>query len=200
MDGSIGETQDAERAAPSGAGEARARLAEALGRVARGDREALKFVYARTSAKLFGVCLRILPDRGDAEDALQEAFVTIWRKAGSFDAARGSPITWLVTVTRNRALDRFRSRRSVATQPIEAAGEVADESETADAAIERDQDAAQLRGCLAELSAPEADLIRAAFLQGSTYSELAARADMPLGTVKSRIRRALIKLKGCLTQ
>jgi RNA polymerase sigma factor (sigma-70 family) len=87
----------------------RSQLAAALARVAAGDRAALRIVYQDTSAKLFGVCLRILNDRGEAEDVLQDVYVTVWRKAGSFDPARASPITWLVAIARNRAIDRLRS-------------------------------------------------------------------------------------------
>ena len=179
--------------------DARERLAKALGRVARGDRSALGDVYSATSAKLFGVCLRILPDREEAEDVLQEAYLTVWRKAAAFDPTRGSPITWLVTLTRNRALDRLRSRRPVPSEPIDLADQVADEALPADSLMEMDQEAARLDGCLRELPAGDGILIRAAFFQGSSYPELAARASLPLGTVKSRIRRALLKLRGCLT-
>jgi RNA polymerase sigma factor (sigma-70 family) len=184
---------------PAAGDDARERLAEALGRVARGERAALGDVYSATSAKLFGVCLRILPDREEAEDVLQEAYLTVWRKAAAFDPALGSPITWLVTLTRNRALDRLRSRRPIATEPLDLAESVADEALPADGLIEMDQEAARLAACLGELPAADGILIRAAFFQGSSYPELAARAALPLGTVKSRIRRALLKLRGCLT-
>src|SRR5215468_4900645 len=87
----------------------RSQLAAALARVAAGDRAALRLVYQDTSAKLFGVLLRILNDRSEAEDVLQDVFVTVWRKAAGFDPAKASPITWLVTIARNRAIDRLRS-------------------------------------------------------------------------------------------
>src|SRR2546430_8311477 len=85
-------------------------LAAALVRVAGGDRAALRLVYQETSAKLFGVCLRILKDRSEAEDVLQDVYVTVWRKAASFDPGRASPITWMVAIARNRSIDRLRSR------------------------------------------------------------------------------------------
>jgi RNA polymerase sigma-70 factor (ECF subfamily) len=178
---------------------ARERLSEALRRVSVGDREALRQVYTATSAKLFGVCLRILSDRQEAEDVLQEAYLTVWRKAASFDPAKASPITWLVALTRNRALDRLRARRPLGSEPLELAGNVADESLPADSLIEADQDAARLAACMGELATEDRTLIRTAFYEGSSYSELASRASMPLGTVKSRIRRALMKLRGCLS-
>src|SRR3954451_22071370 len=88
----------------------RSQLAAALMRVAAGDRAALRMVYQDTSAKLFGVCLRILNDRSEAEDVLQDVYVTVWRKAASFDPAKASPITWLVAIARNRAIDKLGSR------------------------------------------------------------------------------------------
>src|SRR5262249_18970089 len=97
-------------------------LAAALARVAGGDRAALRLVYQDTSAKLFGVCLRMLKDRSEAEDVLQDVYVTVWRKAASFDPARASPITWMVAITRNRAIDRLRARAAGGRlEPIEAA-------------------------------------------------------------------------------
>lgn len=176
------------------------RLVEALQRVAAGDRAALAEVYSATSAKLFGVCLRILPDRSEAEDALQEAYLTIWRNADRFDAKRGSPITWLVALTRNRALDRLRGRKALPLEPIDLASEIADSADGADRLIEQGQEAARLGTCLATLERGDTILIRAAFFEGSSYSELATRAATPLGTVKSRIRRALIRLRECLSQ
>src|SRR5215468_854292 len=102
-------------------------LAAALARVAGGDRAALHLVYQHTCAKLFGVCLRILKDRSEAEDVLQEVYVTVWRKAASFDPGRASPITWMVAIARNRSIDRLRaSAVSRRMEPIEAADAVAD--------------------------------------------------------------------------
>src|SRR6478752_72376 len=101
---------------------ARRQLAAALARIAGGDRAALQLVYRDTSAKLFGVCLRILRDRSEAEDVLQDVYMTVWRRAASFDEAVASPITWLVTITRNRSIDRLRSSAgSRAHAPLEAA-------------------------------------------------------------------------------
>ena len=96
----------------------RSQLAAALVRVAGGDRAALRLVYQDTSAKLFGVCLRILNDRSEAEDVLQEVYVTVWRKAGSFDPGRASPITWMVAIARNRALDLIRKKTEASIEEI----------------------------------------------------------------------------------
>jgi RNA polymerase sigma-70 factor (ECF subfamily) len=168
-------------------------------RAGRGEKAALETIYAATSAKLFGICLRILRDRQDAEDVLQEVYLSVWRRAGSFDPARASPITWLATLARNRAIDRLRSaKRSAGMEPVDAALEVADPSPDALAAIESREDAVRLAGCIGELEERTARAIRAAFFGGLTYSDLAERDDVPLGTVKSWIRRGLMKLKECL--
>ncbi len=177
----------------------RAALSAALARVADGDRAALHDVYRRTAAKLFGVCLRIFPDRADAEDALQDAFINVWAKAESFDPARASPITWLVTLTRNRAIDRLRARGKRVMVPIDAAADIADDALDAEACLIAGDDRARIAQCLETLAGGDAAMIRTAFFDGATYNDIAERASMPLATVKSRIRRALLKLRACLS-
>lgn len=177
----------------------REQLAEALVRAGQGDRSAFRRVYDATSAKLFGVCLRILGDRQTAEDVLQDAYVTIWNKASSFDSGRASPITWLATIARNRSIDRLRSAAvRPAGRPLDEAAEIRDETPTADALLEAGQEAQRLHGCLNELEDRARAAIRTAFFEGETYEALAARFEVPLGTMKSWIRRGLQKLKGCL--
>jgi len=179
----------------------RRQLAAALARVAAGDRAALRMVYQDTSAKLFGVCLRILGERSEAEDVLQEVYVTVWRKAADFDAGRASPMTWLIAIARNRSIDRLRAaRQSRNMDPIEAAADVADTTVGADGALESVQAHARLHGCLGGLASHERAALRGAFFDGNTYEDLAARMKVPAGTMKSWIRRALIKLKACLEQ
>ncbi|MCK9908710.1 sigma-70 family RNA polymerase sigma factor [Microbacteriaceae bacterium K1510] len=174
-------------------------IAAALARIPGGDRTALQTVYRLTSAKLFGVCLRILGERSEAEDVLQEVYLTVWRKAGDFDAARASPMTWLIAIARNRAIDRLRaSRQSRAMAPIEAADDVADAAPRADVMLEGAESSARLHFCLGELADHESKALRGAFFDGNTYEELATRMRVPLGTMKSWIRRAMIKLKDCL--
>ncbi len=174
-------------------------IVAALARIPAGDRAALQTVYRLTSAKLFGVCLRILGERSEAEEVLQEVYVTVWRKAADFDAGRASPLTWLIAIARNRSIDRLRaSKQSRRMAPIEAADDVADASPMADVALENAQDYAKLHGCLDGLEAREQSAMRSAFFDGNTYEELATRMNVPLGTMKSWIRRAMIKLKGCL--
>ena len=178
----------------------RARLVDALVRAGEGSRDALAEVYRRSSAKLFGICLRILHDRAEAEDALQDIYVNIWRKADSFDPQRASPISWMAAIARNRAIDRLRSTGGRRNEPIEAAAEIADDSAGADAVLEASEDAGRLQHCLMTLEARQAEAIRSAFWEGLTYADLAARADVPLGTMKSQIRRGLLRLRECLAQ
>jgi RNA polymerase sigma-70 factor (ECF subfamily) len=177
----------------------RSQLAAALARVATGDRAALRIVYQDTSAKLFGVCLRILNDRSEAEDVLQDVYVTVWRKAASFDPAKASPITWLVAIARNRAIDKLRasavSRRS---EPIESAEDVRDDAPAALDLVVAAEQQVRLKTCLGELEERTSGVIRSAFLDGVTYEQLAARMNVPLGTMKSWIRRGLMKLRACL--
>jgi RNA polymerase sigma factor (sigma-70 family) len=177
----------------------RSQLVAALARVAGGDRAALQIVYQDTSAKLFGICLRILNDKSEAEDVLQEIYLTVWRKAASFDPARASPITWLVAIARNRSIDRLRAavggRRM---DPIDAAEQVQDPAPAAVELVEAAQQSSRLGLCLEQLEARQSTAIRSAFLDGNTYEELAERMKVPLGTMKSWIRRGLLKLRDCL--
>jgi RNA polymerase sigma-70 factor (ECF subfamily) len=177
----------------------RSSLALMLTQVSTGDRSAFEEIYRATHVKLFGVCLRILPVRQEAEEALQEAYLSVWQRAASFDAARGSAMTWLITLTRNRAIDRLRAKGRIVTAPVELAEEVPDEAPDATSLIEASQDERRLAHCMGTLDGGDAGLIRRAFFEGLTYPDLAARASAPLGTIKSRIRRALLKLRECLS-
>ena len=177
----------------------RSQLAAALMRVASGDGAAFRMVYQDTSAKLFGVCLRILKDESEAEDVLQDVYVTVWRKAAGFDPGQASPITWLVAIARNRAIDRLRSSAARhRMEPIEAADAVSDPAPAAVESVELTQQHQRLARCLEELEARHSTAIRAAFLDGATDEELAQRMSVPLGTMKSWIKRGLLKLRTCL--
>ncbi|MEO5611939.1 MAG: sigma-70 family RNA polymerase sigma factor [Sphingomicrobium sp.] len=172
-------------------------LAPLIGSIAAGDRAALAALYQRTSAKLYGICVRLLPAEADAQDVLQEVYLTVWRKAGLYDQAKASPITWLAVMTRNKAIDRLRGKQ-LATDPLEAASDIAADDPSAFDIVEQGQERERLAHCLDELEPQHAAIIRAAFVDGLTYAELAARDAVPLGTMKSWIRRGLQRLRGCL--
>lgn len=187
------------RLRPAASEHDRAVLADALAQIGRGDSRALERVYRLTSAKLFGVCLRILPDRQHAEEALQETYISIWRRADAFDPARGTAMTWLMTIARNCAIDRHRVLARSPQLPSAMRLDVADPDADLFAATLAEDERRQLRACLDQLDEIDRRFIAASFFEGSTYSEVAGRAAMPLPTVKSRIRRALLKLRGCLS-
>lgn len=181
------------------ADDARARLASAIVRIGAGDKSALDYVYRATSAKLFGICLRILGDRKEAEDTLQDVYLTLWRRADRFDPARASPITWVAVLARNRAIDRLRRIRTRGTaEPVEDAGDVADGSPLAEQRLIEVEGDARIHHCLDTLDDSQRSSIREAFFGGFTYADLADRLGVPLGTMKSRIRRGLAQLKICL--
>jgi RNA polymerase sigma-70 factor (ECF subfamily) len=173
-------------------------LSRALGRVAEGSQAALADVYGKSSAKLFGICLRILGDRSEAEDALQDIYVNVWRKAGSFDPARASPITWLAALARNRSIDRLRARGTREMAPVEDAADVADGSDDALTRLMAAEEGGRIASCLDELETRQNRAIRSAFYEGRSYPELADQWAVPLGTMKSWIRRGLLRLKDCL--
>lgn len=174
-------------------------LVPLLRATASGDRRALATLYQRTSAKLYGICLRLLASESEAQEVLQDVYVTVWQKAGRYDEAKASPITWLAVMARNKAIDRLRSRKP-GSENLEAAADVADDRPSAFDVLEQGQDHDRLADCLDELDPNHGAMIRAAFLDGATYAELAERESVPLGTMKSWIRRALMRLRGCLEQ
>jgi RNA polymerase sigma-70 factor (ECF subfamily) len=175
-------------------------LTPLMPRIAAGDRGALRQLYEATSAKLFAVCLRILSDREESEDVLQEVYVTIWRRADRFDSDRASVMTWVSTIARNRAIDRLRARGPLArSEPVDGL-EIADGSVSAESLLSAADDRSLLNRCLGQLDKRTETVIRTAFFEGVTYDALARRMDEPLGTVKSWIRRGLAKLRGCLEQ
>jgi RNA polymerase sigma-70 factor, ECF subfamily len=170
-----------------------------LAQVALGSRDAFDALYRSSANRLFGICLRVLAERSEAEDALQEVFTAVWRKAAQFDATKASAVTWLAMIARNKAIDRLRSQpaRQARTR-VELAEDLEDPGasppQQAQAATER----AQLENCLEQLEPRRRSLIRAAFFDGLTYEELATKIETPLGTIKSWIRRGLMQLRECL--
>ena len=161
------------------------------------DRAAFDLLYRQTSAKLFGVCLRVLHDRGDAEEALQEVFVKVWTKADRFAVSDLSPISWLVAIARNHAIDRIRARRKPAAD-IDAALDVADPAPGPEAAVVAGGESERIYQCLDELEQDRAAAVRGAYLNGESYAELAERHKVPLNTMRTWLRRSLLKLRECL--
>ena len=185
-------------------------LSRLLGRAGVGDRAAFATLYERTSSHLLAVVLRINRDRAQAEDILQEVYVSVWRAASSFDAAQSQPLTWLTSIARNRAIDSLRRKQG---QPqIRAAGTsdgrdsededvydtVADDSPGPLDLLSRAAAARSLAACMDKLSATQRQSIALAFFQGLSHAEVAAQLREPLGTVKSWLRRSLATLKSCL--
>ena len=180
-----------------------------LRRIATRDEAALAELYDRHSRLAYSVIMRILGSPADAEEVLQETFVRVWSRADTYDALLGAPATWLTRIARNRAIDRLRARRArgdVAIDHAVHAGEDAPRSgepvtrDTPETMLEGRTRAGAVRTALATLAPSQRALIEAAFFEGYTHSELAARFGVPLGTVKTRIRTGLAAIRGCLEQ
>ena len=169
-----------------------------IGGVANGDRTAFAQLYSQTSAKLFGVCLRVLNDRAEAEDALQDVFVKIWQQAGRYSANGLSPMTWLITIARNRAIDRLRARRSPAAGD-ETLAEMPDGQPGPEASAVARGEAARIVECLGTLEQDRAAAVRGAYLEGQSYADLAERFGVPVNTMRTWLRRSLQNLKDCMS-
>ena len=180
--------------------DARDRLSALLGQVGAGRSDALQTVYELTSAKLFGICLRVTGDRMGAEEAMQDAYVKIWRKAALFEADRASPITWMATIARNCAIDWKRARGLTHAATVEADDASIHPEASVDGRVEMEARATRhhILECIARLEPQQARAVRTAFYDGLTHSELAGHMGVPLGTLKSWIRRAMIALKDCI--
>ena len=176
-------------------------LEELLEASGRGDRQAFARLYNLSASRLLPIALRILRQRESAEEVLQEAYITIWKKAGQYHPDRGRPLAWMGTIVRNRSIDAVRSRDR---EPRSEASldDVIDAGLGAELTIETPYDAIDsgLRGCLELLQAKQQKAIVLAYYYGHTHEELANSLDTPLGTVKSWVRRGLLQLKECLDQ
>ncbi len=172
-------------------------LDQLIARTALQDRAAFAELYTATSAKLFGVCLRILKDRGQSEDALQEIYVKVWANASAYRPGENSPISWLIAIARNHAIDRWRAKK-LPTETLEAAAEVADSGLTPEQSAMQSSTAKQIEICLGELDQDRASAVRAAYIEGYSYKELAERYSVPLNTMRTWLRRSLIQLRECL--
>ena len=169
-------------------------------RLARGDGEALGEIYDRHGRRVYSLVLRIVRDQGDAEELVQEVFAQAWQQSARYAPARGSVAAWLLTMARSRAIDRLRARRSRPDldQP-ESIPDPPDDAPGAEELLDEATRAAGVRSALNALSMMERLAIELAFYEGYTHTEIAERLEQPLGTVKTRIRQGLLKLRDQLT-
>lgn len=174
-------------------------IEQLIARTALRDRKAFSALYDATSAKLFGVCLSVLRNRAEAEEAVQDVYIRIWNKADRYAVTGHSPMTWLITVARNLAIDRLRARK-VTTSTLDDAAEPSDPSPGPEANAIAGSEARRVLDCMDELDADKARAVKGAYLNGDTYQDLAARFDVPLNTMRTWLRRSLAALRACLTQ
>jgi len=181
----------------------RQRDADLLQRVAGGDEMAFAQLYDRFAPGLYSLVLRVLHDEAEAEDVLQESFAHVWRRAGTYDPARSSAFTWSVMIFRNRAIDRLRLRQRRARTLDGAATEALrfpqqDDRSAAVPAMREQQ--TLVRSALTQIPGDQREAVELAFFGGLTHEEIAERLATPLGTIKARIRRGLLKLRECLKE
>jgi RNA polymerase sigma-70 factor (ECF subfamily) len=178
----------------------KAGLADLIAAVGGGDRAAFRALYDRTSAKLFGIILRIIRNRAAAEDVLQDVYLRIWRSAASYAPEAGPPLAWLNSIARNRTIDLLR-QKSFATPPVEDDGVDWYEKIAAPRDAEADfLDIASLRHCLGGIEEPQRSCVLLAYYEGYSRDELADRFGKPVNTIKTWLHRSLVSLKSCLEQ
>lgn len=180
--------------------QARNDIADLILRVSLRDRGAFDRLYHATSSKLFGVCLRVLRNRPEAEEAVQEVFVKIWLKADRFSVTGQSPMSWLIAIARNQAIDRLRRQRDMVGGLDDAALDLRDPAPGPEARTIAAGERHRLDTCLRELDDDRAAAVRGAYLDGDSYADLALRHDVPLNTMRTWLRRGLMRLRECLEQ
>ncbi len=173
-----------------------------LDRAAGGDESALAELYDETSPRVFGLTLGILRDRDTAEEATLDTYMSVWSRAATFEPARGSPMAWILTIARSKAIDllRSRARRGERHRALETLASLEEPTPTPEAAIVHAERCAQVRGALASLPREQRVAIQTAYFAGLSHSEVAEALGEPLGTVKSRIRLGLSSLHRALAE
>ncbi len=169
-----------------------------LASVAKGDEAAFERLYEATRAKLFGVVLRILRRQDLAEEVIQEAYVKIWNSAGQFNPGMASPITWMVSIARNRAIDVVRKRSETSIEEEPAAMEVASDTPEPLARREMTEELKRILECVGQLDPERQKLVLLAYYNGWSREQLAEKFDTPLNTVKTWLRRSMIEIRECL--
>ncbi|HET9418405.1 MAG TPA: sigma-70 family RNA polymerase sigma factor [Chthoniobacterales bacterium] len=173
---------------------------EMIARIGRGDQSAFSALYDRLSGPLYSLALRMLRDSADAQEALQDVFLQIWARAGTYDPEQSSVFSWTVLLTRSRVIDRLRARDRrlrlavVSTDDKESRADASTIESAADTA-DRNDEAARVRFVLNNLPSEQREAIELAFFEHLTHQEIAAQLGQPLGTIKARIRRGLLKLR-----
>jgi RNA polymerase sigma-70 factor, ECF subfamily len=172
-------------------------LATLLSRVALRDRRAFARFYELASPKLFGIALRILKDRAEAEEALQEIFIKVWQRAERYDLDQSSPMTWLSAIARNHAIDVIRARKPQASD-LDQAFDIASAEPGPEALAMNASEGSRIERCMRTLESDKADAVRKAYVEGLSYQELADFYKIPLNTMRTWLRRSLLKLRECL--
>ncbi len=167
-------------------------------RIAAQDRAAFAQFYSAAAPKLFGLLIRILGNRAEAEDALQEVFTRIWLRAARFDPERGSAMAWAVTIAHHHAIDLIRARKPNHDSDETALDILADPAPRAETRLMAQGEAARIQTCLSQLDGAVAQAVRGAYLGGKSYSDLAMAANVPLNTMRTWLRRGLMSLKDCM--
>ena len=176
-----------------------------IDRVALADESALKELYEMTSSKLYGVAMRVVSNKSWAEDVLQEAFINIWRIAGDYKASLSPPMAWMCLIVRSRGLDFLRRRRSDRADAVQELDDVLSDTLEGDSANPMDtalagEQAWALHQCLSQLDNKQREVVSLAYLRDLSHGELAEQLKLPLGTVKTWIRRGLEQLRGCMSR
>jgi RNA polymerase sigma-70 factor, ECF subfamily len=172
-------------------------IAALVSRLPLQDQNAFSELYRKTSPKLFAICLRMLKDKTDAEEALQEVYVKIWQRAKAFASSQGTANSWLAAIARNQAIDTMRARKPVADE-LDSAYDLADSGLDPEKQAVISDEGRRIDTCMEELEADRATSVRRAYVEGLSYQELADQFGVPLNTMRTWLRRSLLKLRECM--